>query len=114
MVPKWTSKYVAHRDHIRDLRSDQQGDNIVLYDSTYTISYDLSFYVISYKMFQVRTFTFRCLYDSTYTISYNLSFYVISYNIVLYDSTYTISYIFSFYVISYKMFQVRTFTFRCL
>ena len=26
MVPKWTSKYVAHRDHIRDLRSDQQGD----------------------------------------------------------------------------------------
>ena len=26
MVPNWTSKYVAHRDHIRDLRSDQQGD----------------------------------------------------------------------------------------
>ena len=26
MVPNWTSKYVARRDHIRSLRSDQQGD----------------------------------------------------------------------------------------
>jgi hypothetical protein len=31
MVPKWTSKYVAHRDHIRDLRSDQQGDIYVFF-----------------------------------------------------------------------------------
>jgi len=27
MVPNWTSKYVARRDHIRSLRSDQQGDS---------------------------------------------------------------------------------------
>jgi hypothetical protein len=26
MVPNWTSKYVARRDHIRSLRSDQQRD----------------------------------------------------------------------------------------
>jgi hypothetical protein len=26
MVPKWTSKYIAHRDDIGSLRSDQQGD----------------------------------------------------------------------------------------
>jgi len=27
MVPKWTSKYVAHRAYIGDLRFDQQGDS---------------------------------------------------------------------------------------
>ena len=30
MVPKWTSKYVAHRAFIGDQRFDQQGDNIEL------------------------------------------------------------------------------------
>jgi hypothetical protein len=29
MVPKWTSKYIAHRDDIGSLRSDQQGDTTV-------------------------------------------------------------------------------------
>jgi len=28
MVPKWTSKYIAHRDDIGSLRSDQQGDSL--------------------------------------------------------------------------------------
>ena len=28
MVPKWTSKYIAHRDDIGSLRSDQQGDMV--------------------------------------------------------------------------------------
>ena len=35
MVPNWTSKYVAHRDHVRDLRSDQQGDKV--FDNLYML-----------------------------------------------------------------------------
>ncbi len=30
MVPKWTSKYIAHRAFIGDLQSDQQGDSTMV------------------------------------------------------------------------------------
>jgi hypothetical protein len=33
MVPKWTSKYIAHRDDIGSLRSDQQGDRGIVLET---------------------------------------------------------------------------------
>ena len=36
MVPNWTSKYVARRDHIRSLRSDQQGDKYICRKLTFS------------------------------------------------------------------------------
>ncbi len=43
MVPKWTSKYVAHRAYIGDLRFDQQGDSMLgeVWGDVYNMAHEI-------------------------------------------------------------------------